>query len=127
MSMLMAVFVDARIPVLLEGPMLPEGPILPEGGADATALLLESDAPAPSGWTVARFDLPRTAHRTGCACCLPRGPVAEALGRLFLARARGEVPFFRRVLARPVSEAGREALIAALADDPLVSGRFRLG
>jgi hypothetical protein len=121
MSMFMAMFVDARIPVLLEGP------VSPDGADAATALLLEGDAPAPSDRTVVRFDLPRTVHVAGCACCLPRGPVAEALGRLFLARARGEVPFFRRVLARPVSEAGRNALITALADDPLVSGRFRLG
>ena len=44
---------------------------------------------------------------------------------LFLRRARGEIPFFRRVLAVARTPAGRAAILAALTDDPVVSGRFR--
>ena len=52
-------------------------------------------------------------------------PVAQALSRLFLARARGEMGFFRGVLAVTVTAAGQEAVLTALADDPLVSAWFK--
>ncbi len=82
---------------------------------------------AAGGRPVARFRLaPGLAgHAPGCACCVPRGPVAEALGRLFLARARGEVAWFRSV-AVLASLAGEAAVRAALAEDQVSAGRFRL-
>ena len=97
---------------------------LPEAGE---AALVEGDAPAPPGQPTARFRLkPGLAgHVPGCACCVPRGPVAEALSRLFLARARGEVAWFRTVavLATPAGEA---AVRAEVARDQVSAGRFRL-
>ncbi len=95
------------MPVLIgrERDAEPEDVLLAEGGA---------------GW--ARAD----GHPAGCACCVPRGAVAADLARLFLARARGEVPFFRRVVAVPDGGAGTDAVRAALRDDPFVSARFRL-
>ena len=82
---------------------------------------------APAGIAVARFVLPAWgSHPAGCACCLPRGPVAEALTRLFLQRVRGEVAFFSEVVAVPASPAGEAALRAALQADPLTLARFRL-
>ncbi len=96
----------------------------------ATALLIEQGVPppatAPDAAAVARFALPATAHALGCACCLPRGPVAVALGRLFLARARGEAPLFHTVLAVTHSAAGRAAVRAALETDVVTRARFRL-
>jgi hypothetical protein len=91
------------------------------------ALLVEGDAAIPAGRPVARFRLaPRLGgHAPGCACCVPRGPVAEALGRLFIARARGEVAWFRAV-AVAATPAGEAAVRAALADDQLCAGRFRV-
>jgi hypothetical protein len=90
------------------------------------AVLIEGEASACDR-PVARFRLlPALAgHAPGCACCVPRGPVAQALGRLFLARARGEVAWFRSVavLATPAGEA---AVRAALAHDHVSSCRFRL-
>lgn len=86
-----------------------------EAGAD-DAVLAEGDA---------RWAAAATAHPTGCLCCVPRGAVASGLAGLFLARARGEVPFFRRVVAVPRGEAGADAIRAALRDDPFVSARFR--
>jgi hypothetical protein len=112
----MTLFIDARIPVA-PGDGQPPGP--------TTALLIEGGAPAPGPQPVARFTLPEGGHPAGCACCAPRGPVAEALGRLFLARARGECPWFNEVVALANSEAGRQAIRQALQDDPLVSARFR--
>lgn len=64
------------------------------------------------------------AHLAGCACCTSRTAAADALGRLFLQRARGEVAFFRRVLV-DMDEVGKEAVRAALQSDPVVSARFR--
>jgi hypothetical protein len=102
------------------------------------ALLIEGDAPgagdAPSGRSmpagrpaVARFALPvrNATHPLGCVCCAPRGPVAEALGRLFLARARGELAWFRCVVAVTRSAAGADAVRAALAADVVTAARFR--
>jgi hypothetical protein len=64
-------------------------------------------------------------HASGCACCTPRSAAALALGRLLLARARGEGLFFRRILSVTTTEHGRAAVLAALDGDPLVSGRVR--
>lgn len=62
-------------------------------------------------------------HVPGCACCVGRGALAAALGRLFIARARGEVAFFRRVVVTGADAAAH----AALAADSLVAARFRIG
>jgi hypothetical protein len=106
---------DDRVPVRFGDPEADE------------AMLVEGEATIRSGRPAARFRLsPAMAgHPTGCTCCVPRGPVAEALGRLFLARARGEVAWFRSVavLATPAGEA---AVRAALAEDQVSAGRFRL-
>lgn len=111
----MALFIDARIPVLLAH----------RAAVTASdAVLLEGDAAAPSqAAAVGRFNAAPVPHPAGCVCCLPRGQAAEALGWLFLARVRGEVRFFDRVVA---CVQDREAVLAALADDALVAARFRL-
>ncbi len=106
---------DERVPVRFGAPAADE------------AVLIEGVAGAPTGRAVAWFRLaPGLAgHFPGCACCVPRGPVAEALGRLFLARARGEVAWFRAVavLATPAGEA---AVRAALAGDQIAAARYFL-
>lgn len=113
----MTVFVDARIPVRL-GRVQDAGPGL--------ALLLPVGTAAPEGAVVARIPAasPR-AHPAGCACCASRGRLAEALGRLFLARARGEVAFFREVIAVLPDAQDQAELGAALAADPLLAARYR--
>ncbi|MBW4091979.1 MAG: hypothetical protein HIU82_12865 [Proteobacteria bacterium] len=128
----MTLFLDARLQIGF-GTADQAGP--------ETALLIEGDAPAPAGVAVARFVLApvvvapvvvapvvvaEAVHPAGCACCAPRGPAAEALGRLFLERARGGV-LFREVIAVVRGPAGAAAVRAAVAGDPLVSARFRLG
>ena len=76
---------------------------------------------------VARFALATrmATHPLGCACCAPRGPVAGALGRLFLARARGEVAWFRSVVVVTRTAAGADAVRAALVGDVVTAARFR--
>lgn len=108
--------IDARIPVALLAAVV---------SAPETALLLEAGSPAPNGAAVAYFTPGLARHGAGCACCAPRGEVARALDRLFLARARGELGFFRSV-AVVCGEAGWAEVLAALAADPVVSARFRL-
>ena len=113
---MMTLFVDARVPVLI-GPAELAGP--------ESAVLAEGRDPAEAA---ARFVLPAAdaGHIAGCACCVPRGPVSDALNQLFLARARGEVSFFRAVVAAPATEAGAAAIRQALAEDPVTMARFRL-
>ena len=111
----MTIFVDARVPVMLDGTPGPEDAVLAETG------LVPPPGVQPTAW----FE-PSRDHPAGCACCMTRSPSAMALAGLFAARARGSVPFFRRVVALPCSELGVAELQAAL-DDPLVAGRFRLG
>jgi hypothetical protein len=101
------------------------------GGVAAAALLIEDGAGEPlAGAPVARFAVPASignlGHPFGCACCLPRGPVAEALGRLFLARARGEAALFDSVLVVTRTPAGAAAVLAALEGDVVTRARFRL-
>jgi len=100
---------DGRIPVLLAG----------AGIAGAGAAVLPAGA-------AARFTVEAGVHAVGCACCVPRSDAARALARLFLARARGEVALFRRVIAVTASPAGRAAVTAAVTGDVLASARFRM-
>ncbi len=65
-----------------------------------------------------------TRHSIGCTCCQPRPPLAAALARLFLARARGETGYFTRVIV-PCPPEREAALAAALTADPVTAARFR--
>jgi hypothetical protein len=111
-------FLDARVPVAFGDAV----EVTPE-----TALLVEGDAAVPEGAIAMHFTVPAPGsdHPAGCACCIPRGPAAEALTRLFLGRARAELPWFGRVHVIAAA-AGRQAVLAALEEDPVVSARFRL-
>ena len=65
-------------------------------------------------------------HAAACACCGGRSPLAGMLARLVVERARGEVPFFGRVVA--VSDAGgRAALRDLVRADMLVGSRYVVG
>ncbi len=117
----MVIFVDARIPVTFAAAAT-------AGRGDA--LLIEGATAAPPGVPVARFPVAGFAgrgrgHLAGCACCAPRGKVAEALHRLFLARARGETGFTTRLVVSAGRE-GEEAVRQALAGDAFLAGRYRL-
>ncbi len=93
----MALFLDARIPVVFGAEPSPND-----------AVLVPDKEPG---------------HAVGCACCIARSPHASALDRLFLQRVRGEVPWFTRIVVRVDSPEIR----AAIETDPVLSARFRLG
>ena len=108
---------DMRIPVLFGTAEAEPGDVyLAEGNAE----------PVLSGYAE-RFTLPAAilGHVQGCTCCTPRGPAADALARLFRARATGCAPFFKRVIVR-ASAAGEAAIRAAIASDMLTAARYRL-
>lgn len=111
-------FTDPRIPVRF-GTLSEAAP--------GVALLIEGDAPAPAGAALIRFTMrPALGHPAGCACCLPRGPVAEALSRLYLDQARGNAVPLTIVVAVTRTTAGERAVRAALTRDPVSVARFRL-
>lgn len=66
-------------------------------------------------------------HLAGCQCCRPRSPLGRELARLFSARARGEVAFFRRVVVLAASGVTPTAaeLARQIAADPVAAARFR--
>ncbi len=115
----MPLFVDARVPLRF-------GSV--QDAAAGSALLIEGDASFPLGLPAAHFAPagPAGLHPPGCPCCAPRSPAADALGHLFLARARGELDFFRGVVAVCSTPEGDASVRAALESDPLVSAWFRL-
>jgi len=89
------------------------------------ALLIEGDAAAPEGRVVVRLMADaKPTHAIGCVCCVPRSAAGSALAGLFLARGRGDVAFFRRVVA--VTE-DRAAILEAVQNDMLASGWFKPG
>lgn len=63
-------------------------------------------------------------HPFGCLCCLPRGLLGRELGRLFSARARGEVAFFRRVVLLGPAAAAPD-VARQIAADVVAGARFR--
>jgi hypothetical protein len=107
---------DQRIPIVMGGVPHPDDAALVEDGQNI-----------PKTRYAMRFALAgsKPGHIAGCACCTPRGPAADALGAMFQARARGDAPFFKRVviLASPQGEA---AIRAALTDDVVTRARYRL-
>jgi hypothetical protein len=107
---------DARVPVVLAP--------AEEAGPD-DALLLETDGTAPHIAAAVAFQV-ESAHPQGCACCSPRRGAGRALAALLHARARGETAYFRRVIAVPVTAAGRADILAALRSDPVAAACFRL-
>lgn len=108
--------IDARVPVRL-------GALTDAGEGDA--LLIEGNVDA-AGWPATRFEAVSPGHGPECACCAPRSSAALALNTLFQARARGDLPFFRRVIAVTASPEGDMAVWTALRSDPLIVGRYRL-
>ncbi len=102
--------IDARIPMFFAGE--------PEE-MEGVAWLVEDAA-------VAAWNSREAGHVAGCTCCVERSPVAEALGRLFRARAVGEVPFFTRLGVVSASSAGEASVRQALESDGVASACFRL-
>lgn len=109
--------IDGRIPVAFAA-SVPQ--------ASREVLLVEGDAPVPAGTIVERFLAEKGRHPVGCVCCRPRSPAAQALSRLYLAYARGEISSISGVLVLTATEAARDSIVAALEADVVLRARFRL-
>lgn len=107
-------FIDARVPVVFG--------TLEDAGPD-DALLIEGDAAVPADRVAVRLSA-QPIHAAGCVCCVPRSAAGSALSGLFLARGRGTVAYFKRVVAVTSDPA---AVMAAIETDALASGWFRRG
>lgn len=62
----------------------------------------------------------------GCLCCTIRGELVDSLCSLFLRRARGEVPLFRRVIIETTGLADPAPILQTLAGNALLAAYFRL-
>jgi hypothetical protein len=120
----MAWSLDARIPVTLVADMPALDAAL--GGGKPAALVTAAPPPPKPALAAAAvsFDAGVATHLPGCACCQGRSAAAQALDRLFQARARNACGWFDRVLVLDEAGAGAEVL-AALREDALAAARFR--
>ena len=124
---------DARIPVRFVRHAPPHAEagqvlLLPEpAGMHAEATDDDGHDGAAAGWlAVLRLPGPGVLHQLPhrfCSCCGGRSAQASKLTWLFQARARGEIGYFRGVVAQlpPPQEA---ALRALLASDLFLCGHF---
>ncbi len=63
---------------------------------------------------------------SGCLCCTVRGDIADTLTNLFVGRAKGRVPEFRRVVIETTGLADPAPVLHALMSDPIVAERYML-
>jgi len=105
---------DSRIPVLFVS--------LELAGAE-DAVLTDANSPAVDHYIVARLGAGSGGHAVGCNCCVWRSSAAQAMTTLYHARARGELPLFRRLIV-DLPANGAAEVRAALAEDRFVAARF---
>ena len=63
---------------------------------------------------------------SGCLCCSVRGDLVDTLRRLFVKRARREVPAFTRLLVETTGLADPAPILHTLMNDPVLVSHFRL-
>jgi G3E family GTPase len=63
---------------------------------------------------------------SGCLCCTVRGDIADTLTNLFVARVKGEVPFFTRVAIETTGLADPAPILHTLMTDPIIAARYML-
>ena len=63
---------------------------------------------------------------SGCLCCTVRGDIANTLTDLFVNRAKGRVPDFRRAVIETTGLADPAPVLHALMSDPIVAERYMI-
>jgi hypothetical protein len=106
---------DSRIPVVFA--------TLADAVTD-DALLLAPSVIAPAGIATGRVGGGVLGHPSACTCCASRSGAAQVMAALYLARARGDVAFFSRLVVA-LDAAGAAAVHAALVEDRFVAARYR--
>jgi G3E family GTPase len=62
----------------------------------------------------------------GCVCCTVSGSLSPTLKNLFMARERGDIPKFERVVIETTGIADPAPILDALLNDPWVRARYRM-
>lgn len=62
----------------------------------------------------------------GCVCCTVVGSLSPTLKNLWMARSKGDIPAFERVVIETTGIADPAPILDALLNDPWVRARFRL-
>jgi G3E family GTPase len=62
----------------------------------------------------------------GCVCCTVSGSLSPTLKNLFMARERGDIPRFERVIIETTGIADPAPILDTLLNDPWVRARFRM-
>ena len=113
---------DPRLPVLLRARLDPTE-LAPDDVVLLDAGLAHPALPVGAVSRQVAFTPAGAAHGTACACCGGQTALGRVLLRLLVERARGEIPFFRRLVAVADMQ-GRASLLAALRSDPIVGSRY---
>ncbi len=67
-----------------------------------------------------------TDHPAGCQCGIHRNAIAAALDVVFLARVRGQTPFFKQIEIACTTDEARAAVLETLQNDGVAFTRFRV-
>ena len=63
---------------------------------------------------------------SGCLCCTVRGDLVNTLSDLFVRRAKGEIPAFKRVMVETTGLADPAPILHTLMTDPMMAARYRM-
>ena len=99
--------------------------------ADSAILINEIGAIAIDHHLVKRMDrsdaMDIVVLQGGCTCCAVRGDLVEALHELYLQRAHGALPPFRRAILETTGLADPAPVLFTLAGDPVLRHKFEAG
>src|SRR5215468_5156655 len=63
---------------------------------------------------------------SGCLCCTVRSDIVDTLTNLFVDRAKGKIPFYKRVAVETTGLADPAPILHTLMTDPIVAARYML-
>jgi G3E family GTPase len=96
------------------------------GMADTAVIINEFGEIGLDHMLVEKADDDTVLLNSGCLCCTVRGDLVRTMSELFLRRARGEVPAFRRLVIETTGLADPAPILHTLMTDPLIAARYRL-
>jgi G3E family GTPase len=99
--------------------------------ADSAILINEIGAIAIDHHLVRRMDcgdvMDIVVLQGGCTCCAVRGDLVQALRELYIQRAQGGLPPFRRAILETTGLADPAPVLFTLASDPVLRHKFEAG
>ncbi|MGI4799081.1 MAG: CobW family GTP-binding protein [Janthinobacterium lividum] len=95
--------------------------------ADTAVLINEFGEVGLDHHLLERIDDTMVLLQSGCLCCTIRGELSDALRDLYLRRAQGAIPPFRRVVVESTGLADPFPILSTVHADPVLRHHFRLG